>query len=328
MALRLGMCKALTSEVLSKLHTTGIASAADLASKDLESLSRELHIPYKDLCSILRVLLAENSAYPVSALALYQNALSSLAILSTGSDVLDELLDGGLYTGEVTEFAGDTVTGKTRISHWCAASTVREACNSVLYIDICRSFTVGILLDAMSQDACEPQIIQSRLSRVKFLQVFDFFQLFSILDQIQLSLSQQDQTSSKWNNLKLVIVENLPLLIYPNMMSSAPYNQGTLSRLGIKLKQLADTFSIAVLVTNNLVGLYGEGRADQRKAALGKVWSHVPHTRVVLSRRSAGLSSGPSSSQVEAKLVKSGRQQTPSSASFCLSSGGSVCQTG
>ena len=28
---------------------------------------------------------------------------------------LDQLLDGGLYTGEVTELAGDSTTGKTRV---------------------------------------------------------------------------------------------------------------------------------------------------------------------------------------------------------------------
>ncbi|KAK3764832.1 hypothetical protein RRG08_041251 [Elysia crispata] len=327
MALRLGMCKALTVEVLTKLHTAGIVSAAEFVSRDLESLSKELHIPYKDLCSIQRVSLAENSAYPVSALALYQNALSSLAILSTGSDVLDQLLDGGLYTGEVTELAGDTVSGKTRICHWCAASTVKEGCNSVLYIDICKSFTVGILMDTMSEEAPDPQVIQSRLSRVKFLQVFDLFQLFSALEEVELCLSQQEQTPSDWKSLKLVVIENLPLLIYPNMTSSAPYNQGTLSRLGIKLKQLADSLSIAILVTNHLVGFYGQDKSDQRKAALGKVWSQVPHTRVILNRRSCGLSNFPSSSEVEAKLVKSGRQQTPCSATFCLSNGGPVCQT-
>ncbi|GFR91759.1 DNA repair protein RAD51 4 [Elysia marginata] len=323
MALRLGMCTAMTEEVLAKLETAGIISAVDFVSRDLESLSRELHIPYKDLCSIRWVSLAEHSAYPMIGLTLYQNALSSLAILSSGLDSLDQLLDGGLYTGEVTELAGDTGTGKTRICHWCAVSTVKEESNSVLYIDICNSFDVRLLMDSMPEVQPDPEILQSRLSRIKCLQVFDVFQLFSALDRVMDSLSQQDHTSSEWEGLKLVIIENLPLLIYPIMSNNAPYNQGILSRLGLKLKQLADSFSIAVLVSNYLVSLYGHSKTDQRKPALGRVWSTVPHTRVTLSRKLSSYAVFPAPSEVEAQLVKSGRQQTPCSATISLCKGGS-----
>ena len=41
------MCTALTAEVFTKLETAGILSAAEFVSRDLESLSRELDIPYK-----------------------------------------------------------------------------------------------------------------------------------------------------------------------------------------------------------------------------------------------------------------------------------------
>ena len=37
----------------------------------------------------------------------------------------------------------------------------------------------------------DPQVVQSRLSRIKCSQVFDVFQLFSLLDKVTASLSQQ-----------------------------------------------------------------------------------------------------------------------------------------
>ncbi|GFN86487.1 DNA repair protein rad51 like protein 4 [Plakobranchus ocellatus] len=318
MALKVGMCTAMNAEMFTKLETAGIASAVDFISRDPEVLSRELNVAYKDVCSIRRVLLAELCAHPVSALKLYEDALSSLTILSTGCSVLDQLLDGGLYTGELTELAGDTATGKTRICHWCAAAAVKNDLSSALYIDMGGSFDIPTILDAMAEVAGDQAAVQSRLRRIKCLQVFDVFQLFALLEKVMAD-SSKEELPSEWGNLKLVIVENLPLFIYPIMGANAPYNQGILSRLGLKLKQLAGSLSVAVLVTNSLVSMYGQGRTDQqRKAALGRVWSHVPHNRIILNRVGSDSAGFPRPTEVEATLVKSSHQQTPFTATLNL----------
>uniref|UniRef100_A0A2C9KX82 RecA family profile 1 domain-containing protein n=1 Tax=Biomphalaria glabrata TaxID=6526 RepID=A0A2C9KX82_BIOGL len=269
MTLQAGLCTALTSSALDKLRAHGVKTATDFIVKDIEVLSQETLIPYKDLCSIQRVLLAEHSAYPTLASCLYEKAIASLMILSTGCQSLDDLLDGGLYTGELTELAGDSVSGKTKLSD---------------------------------------DLIRSKLQKVKYTQVFDIYDLFAALDAIMTDLNQQ--TPVKYPDLKLLIVDSLASLIYPIMGGNISFCQGLICQLGLKLKQLATHYSLAVLVTNYLTSSFNGGK---KKPALGKAWSHVPHMRVILQKPVGGL--GPSR---EAVLVKSNRQQTPKSALFSL----------
>lgn len=316
MALRTGICTALNQENLDKLRVAGIKTVTDFLVKDPEVLSQDIHIAYKDVWSIRRVLLAEHSAYPVSAASLYQNALSSLTILPTGCQSLDDLLDGGLYTGEVTELAGESACGKTRLCLWSAATTIQTENQSVVYIDTCASFSPECVLETLllrkdSNGDVDEDKIHEMLQKIKLVEVFDIFELFAVIDSIMSDLNKQ--IPIEYRNLKLVIVDNLVSLVYPIMGGNIRSCQGLISRLGMKLKELAVSHSLALLLTNNLTSSFN---GSKRKPALGKVWSHVPHTRLTL-QRPAGVSSQ-LNSQREACLVKSSRQKTPQTAMFSL----------
>lgn len=98
---------------------------------------------FQALVAVRRVLLAQYTAFPISGADLYQELLSSTAILSTASPrfspahtflfnmyiynafhvtlccfvfSLDKLLDSGLYTGEITELTGSPGSGKTQVT--------------------------------------------------------------------------------------------------------------------------------------------------------------------------------------------------------------------
>ncbi|KAH9513953.1 DNA repair protein rad51d [Bulinus truncatus] len=313
MALRAGLCTALTVDAAEKLKACGIKTVIDFITRDIEVLSQETLIPYKDLCSIQKVLLAEYSAFPMLASSLYDKAISSLMILSTSCQSLDELLDGGLYTGELTELAGDTITGKTRICMWCAAVTVLVGNHSVVYIDTSSSFCAEYLMDVMSkrigtEHKVSDELLEQKLQKIKYVQIFDIYDIFTILDTIITDLS--NQTPVSYPDLKLVVVDSLASLIYPMMSGNIGFCQGLICQLGLKLKQLATHFSLAVLVTNYLTSSFN---GENKKPAIGKAWSHVPHTRVILEKPFNGQSS-----QREAALVKSSRQQTQKSATYSL----------
>ncbi|CAL1535167.1 unnamed protein product, partial [Lymnaea stagnalis] len=308
MALRTGICTALNQETLDKLKVAGIKKVTDFLAKDPELLSHDIHIAYKDVCSIRRVLLAEHSAYPVSAARLYQNALSSLTILPTGCQNLDDLLDGGLYTGEVTELAGESASGKTRLCLWSAASTILTENQSVVYIDTCASFSPECVLESLpldkdsNSDVSEDKI-HEMLQKIRCVELFEIFELFAVIDNIMSDLNKP--SPDEYRNLKLVIVDNLVSVVYPIMGGNIRLCQGLISQLGMKLKELAVSHSLAILLTNNLTSSFN---GSKRKPALGKAWSHVPHTRLLL-QRPMGVSCH-QNSQREACLVKSSRQVT------------------
>ncbi|XP_012937295.1 DNA repair protein RAD51 homolog 4 [Aplysia californica] len=312
MALLPGLCTALTQETWQKLQDASIKTVTDFISKDPELLSQRLHLPYKDLCSIQRVLLAEHAAYPVSAALLYNGALTTFATLSTGYDRLDDLLDGGLYTGEVTEFAGDCAAGKTTICHAASATTISTDGQSVLYIDTVCSLSPQSIAECLLKthtDTCpDEQTLHSCLKKMRSVQAFDVWELFAVLKDLASKLAEG---SSDTRDLKLIIVDSLVPVIY-SVAGGVQQAQGYLSEIGLRLKQLAVTFSLAVVVTNNLVSDFG---GSGRIAALGKLWSHLLHTRVILERcEDPTVLSGTRT----ALLVKSCRQKSPSSVVFSL----------
>ena len=325
MALVPGMCTALNQETWKKLQDASIVTVVDFISKDAESLSQKLQLPYNDLCSIRKVLIAEHAAYPASASSLYQKAVNSMSCLSTGYASLDSLLDGGFYTGEVTELAGDSAAGKTTICHAACASavastfqagaTVGGSVTSVVYIDTSCSFFPKSILDNLlrnlTDSSQDEEAIGACLEKIKCVQIFDVDELLNVIDEMISLLSKESKDLS---DLKLIILDNLANIIYPITGGGFQYSQGILSQIGHKLKQLAVSFSTAVVVTNNLVSS-GSGQTAGRKAALGKLWCSMPHSRIVLEKCEDPRVV---TTNRKAHLVKSCRQKTPHSLMFSL----------
>jgi len=296
---------------LKKLHNSSIKTVLDFITKDLELLSRRLQLPFKDLCSIHKVLLAEYGAFPVQASSLYESALNDLSTLSTGFESLDSLLDGGLYTGELVEICGDSGAGKTLICHTSCAATVNSH-HSAVYIETSCSLQPQLLLNYLLRQHPNPneETLQQYLQNIKCLQIFDVHNLLSFLDDLLVQLKQESLDTI---NLKLIVLDNLATLIDPVTGGGFHYTQGLLSNIGRKLKELAVSFALSVVVTNNLVSAGG----DVRKAALGKQWSHMPHVRLMLSRNDNPSVCSPTRTAI---IVKSSRQKTPVTLAFDLNS--------
>jgi RecA/RadA recombinase len=157
-----------------------------------------------------------------------------LALVSSSS--LDNLLGGGLSTGELTEVAGDTSTGKTQLcmfaSYRVASSSSSSSSppNTVYYIDtanafspqriqeMCKaehpnfdpqqlqagpSFLLPFLFLSVSHSSHSSNLLsfsQKReeevLSRIQSRSVFDLFTLFSTLEAIEKELQEQNRPSS------------------------------------------------------------------------------------------------------------------------------------
>ncbi|XP_021346354.1 DNA repair protein RAD51 homolog 4-like [Mizuhopecten yessoensis] len=305
-ALKIGTCPTLTESIHSRLREAGIKTVTDLIVADVEMLSQKSEIPYKELLALRRVLLAQTSSFPVSGADMYETAMVSTSILTTGCTRVDDLLDGGLYTGEVTEIAGEIAAGKTQFCMTCASSVMCGARQNVFFIDTCGALSVERVLQIAEHSGQE--IEESTFQRMRCHQAFDIFSLLSELENLRCLILQQ--TDGFYSNLKLLIVDNVASVIYPVLGGQQMDGHGLMVTLSRKLKQLAVECSIAVLITNNLVG----GDWDRsRSAALGKTWSHVPHTRIVIST---------SNGQRQISLVKSSKTQTNMSVSCVITEAG------
>ncbi|KAB1265160.1 Leucine-rich repeat-containing protein 37A [Camelus dromedarius] len=117
--------------------------------------SPEMCLSYKALVALRRVLLAQFSAFPFNGADLYEELKTYTAILSTGIESLDKLLDAGLYTGEVTEIVGGPGSGKTQAG-------------ALQRIQVVRAFDIFQLLDVL-QDLGGTVAQQDQISGASFI---------------------------------------------------------------------------------------------------------------------------------------------------------------
>ncbi|XP_064323828.1 DNA repair protein RAD51 homolog 4 isoform X5 [Phalacrocorax carbo] len=265
--LRAGLCPGLTEEMIQLLRANGIRTVVDFVSSDLEDVSQKCSLSYKALVAVRRVLLAQFSAFPANGADLYEELKSSTAILPTGNRSLDQLLDSGLYTGEVTELMGAPGSGKTQL----------EA-----------------------------------LQRIQVVRVFDIYEMLRALQELRDRLSQQ--VVSSMGPLKIVVIDSVSAVIYPLLGGKQSEGLAIMMQLARELKTLAREFSLAVVrlislfvlqVTNQVTR---DSSTGPLKPALGRSWSFVPSTRVLLESKEATWEKA--TTQRVASLAKSPRQPT------------------
>ncbi|NWY44282.1 RA51D protein, partial [Sylvia atricapilla] len=314
--LRAGLCPGLTEDMIQLLRANGIRTVVDFVSSDLEDVARKCSLSYKALVAVRRVLLAQFSAFPANGADLYEELKSSTAILPTGSPSLDQLLDSGLYTGEVTELMGAPGSGKTQVCLGIAASVSLGLKQHVLFLDSTGGFTASRLhqmLQARTEDE-EEQAIPGRLrlcfvlqlealQRIQVVRVFNIYELLSALQELRDRLSQQ--VVSSVGPLKVVLLDSVSAVIYPLLGGRQSEGLALMMQLSRELKTLAREFSLAVVVTNQVTR---DSSSGPLKPALGRSWSFVPSTRVLLESKEATWDKA--TTQRAATLAKSPRQPT------------------
>ncbi|XP_033904155.3 DNA repair protein RAD51 homolog 4 isoform X1 [Acipenser ruthenus] len=308
--LREGECPGLTAEVIQALRSQNVRTVVDLVSSDIEELARKCALSYKTLVAVKRVLLAQYTAFPTNGADLYEELLSSTAILSTGNPSLDKLLDSGLYTGEVTELIGAPGSGKTQVCLGVAVSVACDLKRNILYIDSTGGLSASRLLQMVQSKACKMEEHMEALRRIQVRQVFSVFSLIEALQDLRSSGFHQVAGGS--GSVKVVIVDSVAAVLSPIMGGRQTEGLSLMMQLAGELRTMARDLGVAVLVTNHMTR-DGNGVV---KAGLGRSWSHVPRTRVLLQRveREGAKPSGLRT----ATLVKSSRQPSQISQEFDL----------
>ncbi|XP_006045430.4 DNA repair protein RAD51 homolog 4 isoform X2 [Bubalus kerabau] len=300
--LRAGLCPGLTQDMVQLLQSRGIKTVVDLVSADLEEVAQKCGLSYKALVALRRVLLAQFSAFPFNGADLYEELKTSTAILSTGIGSLDKLLDAGLYTGEVTEIVGAPGSGKTQVCLCVAAHVAHGLQQNVLYIDSNGGLTASRILQLLQARTPDEEEQAGALQRIQVVRAFDIFQMLDVLQDLRGTVSQQVSSSS--GTLKVVIVDSVAAVVAPLLGGQQREGLALMMQLARELKTLARDLSVAVLVTNHMTRDRDSG---QLKPALGRSWSFVPSTRLLLDNTQGSGSLG---SRRVACLTKSPRLPT------------------
>jgi DNA repair protein RadA len=208
----------------------------------------------------------------------------SVLRLTSGSKVIDALLDGGLETQTITEFYGEYGTGKSQICHQLCVNVQlppeRGGLNgAALYVDSENTFRTERIVQMSKHLGLDPVQVAKNIIYAE-----------AYTSDHQMFLLDHADEVIKENNVKLIIVDSLTAHFrseYIGREMLAPRQQ-RLNKHMHKLIALARAFNAVAVVTNQVMAKPDVFFGDAVHPIGGHIVGHTSHTRVYLRRAAHG----------------------------------------
>ena len=205
--------------------------------------------------------------------------------ITVGSEAFDELIGGGIETQSITEVFGEFGSGKSQISHELAVTVQLPLEQGGLdaecvYIDTENTFR---------PERIEQIADRFELDHEEVLQKIHVARAFNSSHQI-LMAEKINELIQSGCNVKLVIVDSLMAHFraeYVGRESLAVRQQKLNQHLHV-LQQLANTYNLAVFITNQVQARPDAFFGSPTKATGGHVLGHASTYRIWLKKGLAG----------------------------------------
>ena len=201
-------------------------------------------------------------------------------MIGTGCQELDNILEGGLESGSITEVYGEYRCGKTQFCHTLAVTCQKEVDmgggeGKCLYIDTEGTFRPQRLQQIAEAHGLCPESVLENVA---------YARAHNTEHQNQLLVAAASMMAE--TRFSLVIVDSATALYRTeyNGRGELSSRQVSLGRFLRNLQRLADEFGVAVVVTNQVVAANLDGASmfagPSLKAVGGNIMAHATTTRL------------------------------------------------
>jgi DNA repair protein RadA len=208
----------------------------------------------------------------------------SILRLTTGSQVLDNLVGGGLESQTITEFYGEYGSGKSQMCHQLCVNVQlppeKGGLNgAALYIDTENTFHTERIISMARHYDLDPEEV------VKNLIVAEAY-----TSDHQIFLLENADRIIKDNKVRLIIVDSLTAHFRSEYVGreTLAMRQQKLNKHMHKLIRLARAFNAVAVVTNQVMAKPDVFFGDAIHPIGGHVVAHTSHTRVYLRKSARG----------------------------------------
>ena len=207
----------------------------------------------------------------------------SLITLSTGSKNLDELLQGGMETGSITELYGEFRTGKSQICHTLCVTAQLPVDQGggegkALYIDTEGCFRPEKLKKIAERFGMNPDDV---LDNVAYARAYNSEHQMELLKHAAAMMSE--------SRYALLVIDSATALFRTDFTGRGELaeRQQKLAQFLRQLTMLASTYGVAVVITNQVTADPGGAAMfvkDNNKAIGGNIIAHASTTRLKLRK--------------------------------------------
>lgn len=204
--------------------------------------------------------------------------------ISTGSTSFDALLGGGIETGAITEIFSEFGGGKTQIGHILAVRSqmlAEEPDAVAVYIDTENTFRPERIVQLAKGAGIDPD---ETLKRIKIARAYNSDHQVLLVEKVE------DLINKEKLNVKVVIVDSLTAHFRAEFIGRGTLadRQQKLNKHMHMLLKLADTYNIAVYVTNQVMSKPDQFFGDPTTAIGGHIVAHASTFRIYLRKGRKG----------------------------------------
>ncbi len=215
----------------------------------------------------------------VSASEIYKRR-QNIGKISTGTNCLDTLFDGGIETQALTEVYGEFGCGKTQFAHTLSVmvqKTKEEGGleGSVLYIDTENTFRPERIVDIAKAHGMDPDKV---LDRIIVARAYNSAHQTLILEESGQIIQE--------NNVKLLVVDSAVGLFRAEYLGrgTLAIRQQKLNHFVHLLVRIAETYDCAALATNQVMSSPDVFFGDPTRPVGGNVVAHTSTYRIYFKK--------------------------------------------
>ncbi|MCP4763065.1 MAG: DNA repair and recombination protein RadA [archaeon] len=212
--------------------------------------------------------------------------------ITTGSESFDKILTpldselGGVSTGRITEVFGAFKSGKTNLSHTLCVTTqlsknLGGLGGAVLFVDTENTFSKEKVKRIARRFGQDPDEILANIYHAR---------IYSSDHQVQ--MIQACEAAIQKKGARLIVIDSLMALLRSEYVGIGMLarRQQLLNRILHELSRLAETYNIAILVTNQVATVM-KGSFSAQDAIGGNIVAHNCHFRIQFKAKGFSMNS-------------------------------------
>jgi DNA repair protein RadA len=215
----------------------------------------------------------------VSATVIYKRR-QDIGKISTDTNALDMLFDGGIETQAVTEVYGEFGSGKTQFCHTMCVNVQKPKDEGgldggVLYIDTEGTFRPERIVSIAKAKGLDPEKV---LDRIVVAKAYNSSHQELIMEEVGPVIEK--------NNIKLIVVDSAVGLFRAEYLGRGTLSvrQQRLNRFMHLLTRTAETYNIAAIATNQVMASPDTFFGDPTRPVGGNVVAHTSTYRVYFKK--------------------------------------------
>ena len=215
----------------------------------------------------------------VSASELYKKR-QSIGKITTGTECLDTLFDGGVETQALTEVYGEFGCGKTQFCHTMAVQVQKSKEEGgleggVLYMDSENTFRPERIVSIAKANGMDPE---KALDNIIVARAYNSSHQQLILEEASRMITE--------NNIKLIVSDSAVGLFRSEYLGRGTLatRQQKLNRFVHLLVRLAETYNVASIMTNQVMSSPDQFFGDPTKPIGGNVVAHTSTYRIYFKK--------------------------------------------